>query len=161
IANGNGIAGAEGYGVLIISDGTSVSNGNNVGGPFAGWGNVISGNNRLGVYITGSCTGNLIQGNFLGTNAAGTAALGNGESGFANGYSTGNTLGGTTPATRNIISGNGMNGVSYDAVTAGLTIQANYIGTDVTGTSAIPNGLDGISIGGTGATIGGAAAGAR
>ena len=161
IANGNGTAGADGYGVLITSNGASVSNGNNIGGPFAGWGNVISGNQRIGVYITGSCTANLVQGNFLGTNAAGTAALGNGESGFANGFSTGNTLGGMTPATRNIISGNGTDGVDYDSFTAGLTIQGNYIGTDVTGTSAIPNGLDGISIGGTGATIGGAAAGAR
>ncbi len=57
----------------------------------------------------GDGSGNLIVGNFLGTNAAGTAALGNGWLGVDVGSSN-NTTGGTSAGARNVISGNGLDG---------------------------------------------------
>ena len=58
--------------------------------------------------------GNTIIGNFIGTNAAGTAALPNGGSGISILDSPTNTIGGAVSASRNIISGNGTNGILVD-----------------------------------------------
>ena len=55
---------------------SSGATGNTIGGTAAGAGNLISGNTGLGIELS-SAPGNLIQGNFIGTNAAGTTALGN------------------------------------------------------------------------------------
>lgn len=107
--------------------------------------------------------GNVIAGDFIGTDASGTAAVPNGTG--VSGISPGNTIGGTSPADRNLISGNagdGLNFVNSNALLAGPVIRGNFIGTDATGLLALGNGGAGISIEGfTGATIGGAAAGAR
>ena len=75
--------------------------------------NVISGNSGgpssyFGVYLTGAGTDfNVIVGNYVGTDAAGTVALANGEGGVLvdNGASA-NTIGGTSAADRNLVSGN-------------------------------------------------------
>jgi hypothetical protein len=92
---------------------------------------------------------NVITGNFIGTNAAGTAALGNtGQGVFVDGI--GNTVGGTTPASRNIISGNGL-GVQLNA--SGNSLQGNFIGTDVTGTIALANANEGVTINGATSNI--------
>ena len=50
---------------------------------------------------------NVVQGNFIGTDVSGTAKLGNNEAGVEIIDVPNNTIGGTTPAARNIISGNG------------------------------------------------------
>jgi len=51
---------------------------NTVGGTAAGVRNVISGNRSSGLIIRDAGTAsNLVQGNYLGTDAAGAAALGN------------------------------------------------------------------------------------
>ena len=64
-----------------------------------------------GIEIRGfSATGNLIQGNYLGTDAAGAARLSNVVGVLLNG-APGNTVGGTDPASRNVISGNRLDGV--------------------------------------------------
>jgi uncharacterized repeat protein (TIGR01451 family) len=115
--------------------------------------------------------GNLVEGNFLGTNVAGTAALDGGYGIFIHDTPTSNTIGGTTPGARNVISGhtshqlgNGFGiwiDVSSDTfVTAGNVIQGNLIGTDATGTVALPNGF-GIGAHISNNIIGGTAAGAR
>jgi parallel beta-helix repeat protein len=112
------------------------------------------------------CTnGNVIGGNFIGTNPAGTAALPNGAGGnggiifgFCGTPST-CTIGGTTPDARNLISGNIGSGVGLGNG-SGNTVQGNLIGTDVTGTLALPNGL-GVGSGGSNDLIGGTTVAAR
>ena len=120
-----------------------------------GHGNLISGNGFHGIRLDGE--GHTIQGNRIGTNAAGTAAMAN-----SNGISTRaeNTLiGGTTPGARNLISGNAQDGITGDSYNDN-DIQGNYIGTDAPGSAPLPNGFAGIVLaGGTGNTVGGAAAG--
>jgi len=103
--------------------------------------NVLSGNMAYGMFIvtTGS-NYNELKGNRIGTNASGTAAVPN-QIGFIFGGGTKyNTIGGTTPADRNIISGNVFAGIELaDVGTSFNQIIGNYIGTDVNGTTAIPN----------------------
>ena len=61
---------------------------------------MISGNNSLGVFISGTgTTGNLIEGNLIGTNAAGTAAIGNNDQGvYIGGGATANKIGAASAA---------------------------------------------------------------
>ena len=125
---------------------------NTIGGTTPGAGNLISGNGQ-GIKESGSGAAlrTLVQGNFIGTNAAGTRAVGNGT-GVALG---GSTLGGTTAAARNLISGN----TTYGAVLgSGALAEGNFIGTDVTGNSAIGNGIGVLSFGLL--TVGGTLSGA-
>ncbi len=69
--------------------------------------NVISGNGNNGVMVYSE---GIIQGNLIGTDATGTAPLGNSGSGvYLEGCNT--TIGGTTPEARNVISANGQNGI--------------------------------------------------
>ena len=104
--------------------------------------------------------GNVIEGCYIGTNAAGTASASTGNIGIRMINSPNNTIGGTTAATRNLISGNQSLGVSVES-SDGATFLGNLVGTDVTGTFAVPNGTAGISVGGSNnAVIGGSAAGA-
>lgn len=139
--------------------------GNVIGGAVAGARNLISGNNDTGIFITGSGTsGNVVQGNFIGTNSAGDAAMPNAAAGvFLVDGAAGNLHGGTTAAARNFISGNGGNGVAISgAGTTGNRVKGNRIGTDRTGTLELGN-LNGVRIdfGATNNVIGGAVAGAR
>jgi hypothetical protein len=83
-----------------------------------------------------------IEGNFIGTNATGTAALPNGASGVVFVQGNNYMIGGMTPAARNVISGNIGDGV---ALLAPASVQGNFIGTDVTGRVAIGNGQRGVS----------------
>ena len=107
--------------------------------------------------------GNVIAGNFIGTDASGTAAVPNGIGLSAS--SAANTIGGSSAADRNLISGNDGNGLTFtnsNAVLSGPVILGNFIGTDATGVKSLGNSGNGINIEGfTGATIGGAASGAR
>ncbi|MGH9907829.1 MAG: Calx-beta domain-containing protein, partial [Pyrinomonadaceae bacterium] len=134
---------------------------NLIGGTEAGAGNVISGNVLGGVSMFESnATGNQVQGNFIGTNAAGSAALGNSADGVLITLGAkNNTIGGATPAARNIISGNkGMGGVRLNAGgTTGNKVQGNFIGTDVTGTTDLGNDFSGVVLetSASGNTIGG------
>jgi hypothetical protein len=73
--------------------------------------NVVSGNN-YGIVLAGaSATGNTISGNYVGLNAAGTAALANSIGVDVEAAATGNTIGGTSAADRNVTSGNARMGV--------------------------------------------------
>lgn len=97
---------------------TSVARTNLIGGTAAGARNVISGNTGNGIYLRNSFE-NQIQGNFIGTQIDGVAPLGNGESGVFLHSGSGNSIGGTTAATRNVIAYNGTKGSQYynDGVT--------------------------------------------
>jgi titin len=116
-----------------------------------------------GVLISDPATGNVIQGNFIGTDVMGTAALGNGLHGVSIVRAPGNTIGGTTSAARNVISGNSVFGVGviFSGATGNL-VQGNLIGTDVAGTAAIGNGNSGVDLNDApNNTVGGTGAGAR
>ncbi len=137
---GSSRPGAQYYGVAL--EGVS---GVVVGGTAPADRNVISANDFLQVYIggTGGSPNTILQGNLIGTNAAGTTAL-PGPHGVNLVWGTGVVIGGPTPADRNVISGNSNFGVSIgssiNGTLAQATVQGNYIGTDVTGTLPIPNG---------------------
>ncbi len=145
---------------------TNASNNNTIGGASASARNVISGNTSNGILISGvGASANQIQGNFIGTNAAGTTALGNGGYGvFVLGGASGNTIGGAGPGAGNVISGNGVDGVGLSGTgTSGNLLQGNFIGTNATATAAIANAGNGVSISSsaTNNTIGGTTAGTR
>lgn len=137
---------------------------NTIGGTTAGWGNVLSGNNDGGITITGAAaTGNVVQGNLIGTNAAGTAVIANGVDGILiDDDAANNTIGGTTTAARNVISGNTDDGIELDGGATGNLIRGNFIGTDITGTVDLGNRSDGVLVNAstTNNQIGGTVAGA-
>jgi CSLREA domain-containing protein len=127
----NGILdlGNANQGVAVFS--ASFTNTNNViGGTAIGAGNVISGNNNMGILIADSgTTGTLVQGNRIGTNAAGTAGVGNSVAGihFDNPTSN-NTVGGTVANAGNLIAYNGQAGVQLTiTVGTGNAILGNAI----------------------------------
>ena len=137
---GTAAIGNVAQGVLVQ---TAASN-NTIGGAVAGAGNVISGNDT-GVQFANGATGNFVQGNLIGLNAAGTAALGNTGQGVVIGQgATITTVGGATPGARNVISGN-VHGVAISGAGTSISmIQGNYIGTDITGGVAIGNADRGV-----------------
>ncbi len=149
-------------GGVVIGLGASV---NRVGGDTAGVGNVISGNTFSGVSLLhGGTTDNVVEGNYIGTTAAGTAALGNTGHGVAVALGAGpNLIGGTSAAARNVISANREAGVLIrDGGTSGNLVLGNYIGTNAAGTAALGNvvGVQ-IGLGASGNRTGGSTAGAR
>ena len=122
-----------------------------------------------GIRVEGT-DGVVIEGNFIGTNPAGTAGLGNAFAGIILNSGPANvTVGGTTPAARNLISGNTFYGISFgQAGGAGGTgtnhlVQGNLIGTDASGGNAIPGQGTGIETLGVGSNvlIGGTTAASR
>ena len=131
----------------------------NVIGP----GNVVGGNAIYGVRIRDESFGNAVKGNFIGLNAAGTAAIPNFHGVQVDDAAVDNTIGGPG-ADRNVISGNTNHGVHLaDEETTGNLVQGNFIGSNATASAAIPNGGDGVAItaGASGNTIGGLAAGTK
>ena len=117
----------------------------------AGESNVISGNAHDGVDIYGSGTGgNVVAGNLIGTNAAATAALSNGygvvleEVTSTNWVGVNTSYGAEDADQSNVISGNAAGGIGiFDA--SECVVSGNLIGTNATGTAALPNG-DGLQI---------------
>lgn len=122
-----------------------------IGGTTEGERNLISGNTDYGLPLFGvGATGNVIIGNYIGTDVTGTVAIGNTYGVLFDDGSFGNRVGGDTEAERNIISGNVGYGVFfYNNGTNSNTLKNNYIGTDHTGITAVPNTagiiIDGIS----------------
>ena len=116
------------YGIDVEASGATI------GGTTAGSTNVISGNGSAGMYVDASC---LVEGNVIGTNPKGTAAVPNGFVGI-DVETSGATIGGTTAGSTNVISGNGTTASYLDA---SCLVEGNDIGTNAAGTAAVPNRL--------------------
>ena len=133
--NGTG-AGSSAYGLTLDtgSSGSTIS------------GLVINRFSTLALFIENSSNNNIITGNFIGTTADGTAASPNSMLGMQISTS-GNHLGGDTPAARNVICG-GITGHIPIVAVAGTnnTIQGNYIGTNAAGTAALSPAPVGIQV---------------
>ncbi|MEK6303925.1 MAG: hypothetical protein AABO41_24740 [Acidobacteriota bacterium] len=116
---------------------------NVVGGATPQARNIISGPGLFNNVIVFSGAGNLVQGNFIGVDDTGARATGSFSG--VNVRANNTTIGGTTPQARNVISGNFNDGISILGLEAegdtGILIQGNFIGTDVTGTKALGNGV--------------------
>jgi CSLREA domain-containing protein len=116
--------------------------------------NLISGNNAPGfgdgIYVPDQShnplnitpTKNAVQDNYIGVDAAGTKALGNGQVGVAD-FGSGDTYGGLVLGIANVISGNGAGGIQSGG---SITIESNDIGTDWLGAIALGNGPSGNGI---------------
>ncbi len=139
---GMNAAGNAGSGIYLYGSNNTIS------------GCVISANAYSGISIDGG-SNNLVVGNLIGTDVAGTKPLGNVEGGVEIfGGASHNTIGGTAASARNLISGNatpttptGYAGLDiYGAGTIGNIVEGNFIGTDITGTVALGNANDGLAI---------------
>lgn len=145
--------GSQAVGVSLYADHSQV------GGDQPEERNLISGNG-IGIRMTWESRDNTITGNYIGTDASGTSAVTNGA-GILQWYAypgvTGNVIGGDSDALGgsctgvcNLISGNnraielGFDNAGPD----GTVIQGNFIGTDASGTIAVPNTSQGIVLGG-------------
>ena len=151
-------------GVLLTNNASN----NTIGTALASQTNVISGLSEAGVMIQGGTisgsmsASNIIQGNYIGTNSAGTTAIPNALGVEVAGGATSNSIGGTTSGTRNVISGNTGAGVFLTSASTKTAVQSNLIGLQVNGTSAVANGDSGVKIDGSstnaiGGTVSGAA----
>jgi hypothetical protein len=147
------LVGVDGAGALARPNGTTGiavgADDVNVGGVTAARRNVVSGNTQVGIEVTGD--GNTLRGNYVGTNASGTAAIPNGSTGI-DVSGADNVIGGNTPAARNVISGNAREGVRLVSATAtGNYLLGNFIGTDATGTLDLGNHFAGVFLQGASA----------
>jgi Tol biopolymer transport system component len=137
--------------------------------------NIISGAQWSGVLFYQGTAGNVLAGNYIGTDQSGLLARGNGLNlriedefvGGVEGFGSGsNRIGGTTPVERNVISGNGYGvvlqpGLGDQVASSGLQILGNYIGTDKNGAPVLGNGVGVyLTYGSTDNVIGGSAPGA-
>jgi hypothetical protein len=146
----NGSSVPPGTNGLLITGGSSTVRGLVIN-RFAGSGDAIE------VQTNG---GNIVEGNFIGTDLTGTLALPNGNAVFINGPPN-NTVGGTTSAARNLISGNSR-GITVVGIGAtGNFVRGNFIGTNVAGNADLGNAFNGVDVSQGVTTIGGTVAGAR
>jgi CSLREA domain-containing protein len=139
-ANGNAALGNE-IGIDLFEG----ADRNVIGGPEPGEANVISGNRRNGIVVDSA--GNVIQGNKIGTNPSGDAAVPNGVYGIAIDSWDNQVI-------SNLISGNIEGGIVLGVYGPRNRVVGNRIGTDASGRAAIPNG-EGITIGSGYNTVGG------
>jgi uncharacterized repeat protein (TIGR01451 family) len=145
----------RGVWVLAGSGVTAPNTGGNViGGTNAAARNVISGN-TTGIEVGSS---NVVAGNFIGTDVTGQFARGNGDGVRPRG--TNILVGGTSPAARNVISGNGFGIVAYYFHQSAF--QGNYIGLAADGLSPLGNSNVAIAFSfSTNSVVGGSAAAAN
>lgn len=112
---------------------------NVIGGGESGGGNLVSGNQHIGIRISDAHR-NVIIGNRVGLDAAAVRAVPNCDGICIEGRSTANRVGGVSRGERNIVSGNVAYGVDlFGWGVSGNLILGNYIGTDRSGMKAVPN----------------------
>lgn len=163
---GTDVNGTADLGNSVVGIQLNTSSSNTIGGTTTGARNIISGNGGSGIIINAS-NSNSIAGNYIGTDTTGSLDIGNDIDGiYLEAGSANNTIGGTTTAARNIISGNTQNGISSNGqgspAGTGNVIQGNYIGLAADGLADLGNTQSGIGLFDIdGTTIGGTATGAR
>lgn len=136
------------------------SSNNRIGGTTAATRNVISGNGDIGLDLSNGGTGNVVVGNYIGTDITGAIAQPNISYGLRIVDSSSNTVGGRTAAERNVISGNNADGIRITGLSSNNAIEGNYIGINAAGTAALQNRDNGITIFSPNNRVGAAAAGA-
>ncbi|MBI5219760.1 MAG: right-handed parallel beta-helix repeat-containing protein [Bacteroidia bacterium] len=122
---------------------------NIIGGSTAGEGNLVSGNVAYGIPIFGAgCDSNIVIGNIVGLDVTGSYAISNTYGLLFDDGARYNRVGGFASGERNVFSGNSGYGLFlYNMGTCCNDVIGNYIGTDITGTIAVPN-ANGITIDG-------------
>jgi hypothetical protein len=91
-------------------------------------------------------TNTRVEGNFIGTDPSGTIAKGNVGNGIALFFSSNNSVGRSSPAARNLISGNKVDGVLIDPASDNNKVLNNLIGTKKDGVKPLGNGGEGVSV---------------
>lgn len=141
----------------------NLSTGLTIGGAGTGEGNIISGNNQIGIGLFSNSNNAVVKGNFIGTDITGTVDIGNDQDGIQTSDSSLIQIGGPGLNERNVIAGNGSGAFGPSGINIGnssslITVQGNYIGLDAAGN---PMGNDGfgINLGGSNNLIGGSAPG--
>ena len=150
-------------------DGVNVagSNGNTIGGTAVADRNIISGNAGSGIDLVSNSSGNLVLGNFIGTDISGGNPLGN-SVGITINAASSNTIGGAAAGATNVISGNTSIGVQIsNSAASGNSVLGNLIGTNKNGDKVVlaPDLQTGFPIGvlindSPGNSVGGTALGA-
>jgi parallel beta-helix repeat protein len=154
IALGDPVGGNRIYNTVLKENGTGITVGSNTPN------NIIEDNEiylNTGTGIAVNSSGNTFQGNAIGTNNAGIQDLGNGGHGIRLGGqnnlvggAAGIPVNGTCGGDCNLISGNAGSGIHIAQGTDKSNgveniVRGNFIGTNRTGTAAIPNGGNGIA----------------
>jgi len=114
-----------------------------VGGPTSISGLAINRFAGAGILLTGGA-GHVVTNCFIGTDVTGTAAAGNAEDGVA--VLAPDCAIGTGAEGRNLISGNGRDGVQVNGDAARVAIEGNLIGTAADGRPVLGNARAGISV---------------
>src|SRR5579862_3082517 len=149
-------AGTAALGVITRTINVELGTGITIGGTAAGAGNVIGTWTSHAIQLGQSCACTtadvMIQGNLIGTDATGTAGIvGGGSDAISVGRAANTTIGGSVAGAGNVITAPGGDGIAVlgdSGGVSGVTIQGNKIGTDINGTSPIPNGHCGINVSG-------------
>ncbi len=170
----------NGKGGILINNVTAQPLGQTIGGSVAGAGNLITGNANVGIELVGpqaggSGTNDVVQGNLIGLDATGNlvnvagSATGNGTGIWVD-NSPNDLIGDTSPAGRNVISGNSQAGIELsDVLSTGDRVLGNFIGTNLGGNGfpfntserAPGQGIGVFINGGSGNTVGQDATGAN
>ena len=150
----------------ILLDGASPTQ---IGGTAPAAGNLVSGNGQNGIVVSNLATApagvagplNTIEGNRIGTNRAGGAAVPNGNDGILIDGTIMTLVGGTSSGAGNLISGNASSGIEIaGSASSGNQVEGNTIGSNSAGESALGNAVGIYLNGAPGNTIGGTTAGA-
>lgn len=147
LALGNGGAG------IFVGD----SAGNTIGAATPEGRNVVSGNGGEGIFLESGAR-NTVLGNYVGVDATGLSALGNGLVGVLVADAPGNTIGGDASGAGNVVSANGYEGISIESEgAADNLVRGNMIGTGADGLTALGNTFSGIAVddGASGNTVDG------